>query len=114
MSVDARGSFIIQVFLLHCAPRTAHVELSDFHRTFFLFNGRQGHDYSRVFADLPLISLASEMSGDAHRFYGVDPARGCLIVTRPDQVVDYIDEMKDTDDLEHYFDGFLISMKREF
>ena len=113
MSVDARGSSIIQVFLLHCAPRTAHVELSDFHRTFFPFNGRQGHDYSRVFADLPPISAASEVSGDAHRFYGVDPARGCLIVTRPDQVVGYIGEMEDTDGLEHYFDGFLIPVKRE-
>ncbi len=108
VSVNARGSSIIQVFLLHCAPRTAQVELSDFHQTLFPFDGRQGHDYSRVFMDLSPASAASEVSGDAHRFYGVDPARGCLVVTRPDQVVGYVGELEDVDGLKQYFDGFLI------
>ena len=112
MCVDAQGSPIIQVFLLHCAPRTAHIELSDFHQTFFPFDGRQGHDYSRVFMDLSPMSAANEVAGDAHRFYGVDSSRGCLVVTRPDQVVGYIGELEDTDDLKQYFDGFLVRKNR--
>ncbi len=111
--VDARVSSIIQVFLLHCAPRTAHIELSDFHQTFFPFDVRQGHDYSRVFVDLSPMSAASEVPGDAHRFYGIDPARGCLVVTRPDQVVGYIGELEDTDGLKRYFDGFMVQENRE-
>lgn len=113
VSVNARGPSVIQVFLLHCAPRTAQVELSDFHQTFFPFNTRQGHDYSRVFMDLSPASDASEVFGNAHRFYGVDPARGSLVVTRPDQVVGYIGELDDVDGLKKYFDGFLIPEKRE-
>lgn len=100
---------IIQVYLVHCAPRTAQIELSDFHKTFFPFDERLGHDYSRVFMDLSPSTAATEVAGDAHRFYGVDPAKGCMVVTRPDQVVGYIGEMGDVEGLKGYFDGFLMA-----
>ena len=95
----------IQILLLHSADRD-HLELSDFHSTFFPFDEDYGHNYDIIYADAP--AHKDKAAGDAHKFYGVDPTRGCVVVTRPDQYVGYIGAMEDLEDLGRYFDGVLV------
>ena len=92
------GAYPIELLILHSADRNK-VALSDFHSTFFPFNEDEGYDYGRIFADA---------SGAAHEFFGVDPAKGCFVVTRPDQHVGFIGALEDLDDVTKYLDGILL------
>ena len=109
ISTHTQESYRVQVILIHCAPKAAHIEMSDFHGTFFPFDEQQGYDYDRIYGDVLAESPGGKMSGDAHKYDGIDPVKGCMVATRPDQYVGWIGDLEDVDDLERYFDGCLNS-----
>ena len=87
----------IDLLLLHSANEH-QVELSHFHSTFFPLREDGGYDHTRLYLDA---------SGAGHAFYGVDAAKGCLVVLRPDQHVGYIGELEDLEDVTRYLDNIL-------
>ncbi|UKZ76347.1 hypothetical protein TrVFT333_004049 [Trichoderma virens FT-333] len=60
---------IVDVLLVHSAPRDKIEMLQDLHEVFHPFDKKLGWDYGKVFAD---------SQGSAHEHYGVDPERGPL------------------------------------
>lgn len=94
----------IELLTLHSAPRTK-IELLDLHEIFHPFDPKKGWDYEKVFVDD--VSY-HEGNGEAYKQYGVDPGKGCVVITRPDQYVGWIGELEDTHDMDCYFSQILI------
>lgn len=65
--------------------------------------GRYGLcDYEKMFC-------ADEKNGDVFTMRGVDRARGCMVVVRPDQYVAHVLPLGAHDELAAFFDGFMLS-----
>ena len=96
---------VVEVLTIHSAPRTETELLRDFPPVLHPFDEHVGWDYSKVYVDD--ISY-HEGYGDAYKNYGVDRERGCVVAVRPDQYVGWIGELEDFDELEKYFEGFLV------
>lgn len=65
-----------------------------------------GWDYSRVLVDMarPYDRYAD---GKAYEAWGVDRARGAVVVLRPDMHIGWLGDLEDFDALEGYFSGLL-------
>jgi len=94
---------LVEILTIHSAPREA-VELADFPELLHPFHAALGWDYDKIFVDG---ESYYEAHGEAYQRLGVDKQRGCVVVTRPDQHVGWIGELKDTSQLGAYFEGFL-------
>ncbi|KAI8938376.1 hypothetical protein NX059_004271 [Plenodomus lindquistii] len=97
----------IAVLTLHSAKRTEVELLRDFPDVLHPFDAKTGWDYDAVYVDD--VSY-HEGYGDAYTNYGVNRAEGCVVVTRPDQHVGYIDTLDAAglDGVEAYFKGILV------
>ena len=96
------GTYPIELLLIHSAEvrhDVEHVEMADFHSTFFPFVEDEGHEYYIIQADA---------NGAAHGFFGIDNTKGCLVLLRPDQHVGYIGELDDLEEATHYLDRILL------
>lgn len=98
----------VAVLTVHSSKRTEVELLRDFPDVLHPFDAKLGWDYDSVYVDD--VSY-HEGFGDAYNGYGVDKEKGCVVVTRPDQYVGYIDTVDEEGftGLEVYFKGILMS-----
>ncbi|KAL1875956.1 hypothetical protein VTK73DRAFT_9667 [Phialemonium thermophilum] len=75
---------IIDVLLVHSAPRQEIELLKDLHSTYHPFDSKLGWEYDKVFVDGPSYH---EGDGQAYKKYGVDPQHGAVVLVRPDGYV---------------------------
>lgn len=77
----AKQPSIIDVLLVHSAPREEIELLRDLHETYHPFDPKLGWEYNKVFVD----GLSyHEGHGEAYAKYGVDRQEGAVVVVRPD------------------------------
>lgn len=95
---------VIQPLTLHAAPRE-QVDIFSFPEVLRPFHPARGWEYNQIFVDAPSYH---EGFGDAYSNYGVDTAKGAVVVTRPDQHVGYVGGLEDVDEVERYFGNILI------
>ncbi|RYP15618.1 hypothetical protein DL765_005597 [Monosporascus sp. GIB2] len=101
---DAAIDSVIEVLTIHSSKRVDTELLRDFPAVLHPFDEHTGWDYSKVFVD---DMSYHEGFAEAYDKYGVDRARGCVVVVRPDQYVAWIGELEDIEELESYFKGCL-------
>jgi len=90
--------------MIYCAPRQ-DTELLDLHEIFHPFDEKLEWDYDNVFID----SLSyHERYGKALMNYGVDEGRGCLVIARPDQYVEWVGDLENVQNMGRYFSRILI------
>ncbi|KAF1830047.1 hypothetical protein BDW02DRAFT_573430 [Decorospora gaudefroyi] len=98
----------VEVLTLHSSKRTEVELLRDFPDVLHPLDAKTGWDYNSVYVD-----DVSYHEGyvDAYAGYGVDRETGCVVVTRPDQYVGYIDTLDKEGfrGVEAYFRGILVS-----
>ncbi|RYO92707.1 hypothetical protein DL764_008098 [Monosporascus ibericus] len=102
---DAAIDSVIEVLTIHSSRRVDTELLREFPAVLHPFDEHTGWDYSKVFVD---DMSYHEGFAEAYDKYGVDRARGCVVVVRPDQHVAWIGELEDFDELESYFKGCLV------
>ncbi|CAK7206201.1 hypothetical protein SEUCBS139899_008987 [Sporothrix eucalyptigena] len=102
-----RYDSVIEVLTVHSAHRTDYTVL-DFPEVLRPFHEVDGWDYNKIFVD---DESYHEGHGDAYKNYGIDPAKGAVIVIRPDQYVSYVGPVADYDSLDRFFSGFMIEQK---
>jgi len=105
--LDRYAKAAVQVLTIHAAERTA-VDVFSFPEMLRPFDAATGWSYDCIFADAPSYH---EGFGDAYGKYGVDRARGCVVVARPDQYVGYIGELEDVGEVEAYFESILLPVE---
>lgn len=49
-----------------------------------------------------------EGHGHAYENYGVDKETGCVVIVRPDGYVGHLGTLDDVEDIDAYFDGFMV------
>lgn len=98
----------IDILTLHSSKRTDVELLRDFPDVLHPFDAKTGWDYNSVYVD---DAAYHEESGEAYSGYGVNRETGCVVVTRPDQYVGYIDVCDEEGfvGVEAYFNGILAS-----
>ncbi|KAA8622825.1 UbiH 2-polyprenyl-6-methoxyphenol hydroxylase [Pyrenophora tritici-repentis] len=97
----------IEVLTLHSSKRIDVELLKDFPEVLHPFDARTGWDYDKVYVD---DEAYHEGFGDAYGGYGVGRETGCVVVTRPDQYVGFIDGVDEegAKGVEGYFEGILV------
>lgn len=95
---------IAHLLTIHSAPREL-VEIHDFPPLLIPYDKELGYDFNGIFVDG---ESYYEGHGHAYEGYGIDPAKGCVVVVRPDQHVAWIDELDDVQELEAYFTRILV------
>lgn len=98
---------IVDVLLVHSAPRDKIELLRDLHDVFHPFDKRLGWDYGKVFVDG---QAHHQGHGRAYELYGVDPNKGAIVAVRPDGYIGLVTELEAEDDwrrLQTWFDGLL-------
>ena len=69
--------------------------------------GRLGlQDHEKVFC------LDHKGVGDIYAMRGIDRAKGCMIVVRPDQYIAHVLPLTARDELSAFFGGFLLTQDR--
>ncbi|KAK8050271.1 phenol hydroxylase [Apiospora phragmitis] len=101
-----RAPSVVDVLLVHRAPRAAVELLRDLHDVYHPFDAKLGWDYDKVFADG---ESYHEGHGRAYEGYGVDPERGAVVVVRPDGYVGLVTELGEESwgEIEKYFEEVL-------
>lgn len=97
------GYHVADILTIHSASRQ-QVEYLDFPELLRPFDEELGWDYDRIFVDG---ASYHEGHGNAYEGYGVDTAKGCVVVVRPDQHTAWIGGLDDVDSLETFFANFL-------
>ncbi|KAI0123613.1 FAD binding domain-containing protein [Xylariales sp. AK1849] len=97
---------IIDVLLIHNAPRGDVDIIRDLHEVYHPFDAKLGWDYDRVFVDE---ESYHEGHGEAYQGYGVDKERGALVVVRPDGYVGLVTGLQHEDwvEVSKWFKGVL-------
>ena len=95
---------LVEVLTVHSSDRTI-CSVHDWPEIFHPFSEEFGWDYWKIFVD---DESYHEGHGNAYQRYGIDPARGCAIIVRPDQYVSWIGELEDTKLMDAFFSNFLI------
>ncbi|KAK7951034.1 phenol 2-monooxygenase [Apiospora aurea] len=85
-----RPPSVVDVLLVHRAPRGEVELLRDLHDVYHPFDAKLGWDYDKVFADG---ESYHEGHGRAYEGYGVDPDKGAVVVVRPDGYVGLVTEL---------------------
>jgi len=101
---------VIDVLLVHCAPRASIEPLRDLHDVYQPFDEEFGYDYDKVFVDE--VSYGG-VDGKAYENYGVSKERGCVVIVRPDQYVSDICHLEDEKEIEGFFGGILVPQGKE-
>lgn len=94
---------VIEILTIHSGPRT-EIELHDFPEIFRPWSKREGWDYWKIYVDAPSYH---EGFGEAYKNYGVDAAKGCAVILRPDQYVSWLGNLEDVQEMDHFFSGFM-------
>ncbi|KAK6201924.1 hypothetical protein LQW54_009238 [Pestalotiopsis sp. IQ-011] len=96
---------IVEILTIHSAKRHSVELLRDLPDVLHPFSRAAGWSYHQVYCDD--VSVYGGF-GDAYARYGVDKERGCVVAVRPDQIVAWVGELEDFDDLRAYFEGCLV------
>lgn len=99
---------IVEILTIHSARRHSVELLRDFPEILHPFSRATGWAYHQVYCDDVSVYWGF---GDAYARYGVDKERGCVVAVRPDQIVAWVGELEDFDDLQAYFEGCLVLEK---
>ncbi|POR38438.1 Phenol 2-monooxygenase [Tolypocladium paradoxum] len=103
----ARDSSVVDVLLVHVAPREAVELLTDLHDVYHPFDNKLGWDYDKTFADGPSYH---EGHGRTYEAYGVDvDGAGAAVVVRPDGYIGLVASLDDEgrDKMGRWFDAVL-------
>jgi len=97
---------VIDVLLVHSAPRESVELLRDLDDAYHPFDARLGWEYGKVFVDAPSYH---EGDGRAYEKYGVDRDEGAVVVVRPDGYVGLVTSVGEDgwDEVQKWFDGVL-------
>lgn len=101
---------IVDVLLVHAAPREKIELLQDLHQVYHPFDKKLGWDYSKVFADG---HSHHEGHGRAYEQFGIDPARGAVVAVRPDGYIGLVTALQGEEgwkQLQAWFGGLLRSV----
>jgi len=102
------GADIDSVIDVRAIFQQTHCELSPMqaHKLLVPAKGRYGlRDYEKLFC-------ADARSGDVFDLRGIDRARGCMVVVRPDQYVAHVLPLAAHEELAAFFQGFMIDQNR--
>ncbi|EXJ73045.1 uncharacterized protein A1O5_04194 [Cladophialophora psammophila CBS 110553] len=105
----ARYDSVIEVLSVHSAKRQ-EVTIFDFPEVFRPWDDGDGWDYWKIHVDD--VSY-HEGYGDAYRNYGIDRARGCALILRPDQYVSWVGDMDDYESMDKFFSGFMVEQPQQ-
>ena len=94
---------VIECLAVHSSPRK-EVTIFDFPTVFRPFTQAEGWDYNKIYVD---DESYHEGHGEAYKNYGVDKAKGCAVIVRPDQYVSWVGEVDDYDEMSRFFEGFM-------
>lgn len=103
----ARDPSVVDVLLVHAAPREAVELLTDLHDVYHPFDEKLGWDYDKTFADGPSYH---EGHGRAYEAYGVDAdGAGAAVVVRPDGYIGLVASLDEggRDKMGRWFDAVL-------
>jgi phenol 2-monooxygenase (NADPH) len=100
----ATNPSIIDVLLVHSAPREEVELIRDLHEAYHPFDENLGWEYDRVFVDG---ESYHEGHGRAYEGYGIDAERGAVVVVRPDGYVGLVVGLEDYEEIARWFDGVL-------
>jgi hypothetical protein len=97
----------IEILTCHASKRMDVELLRDFPEVLHPFDEKTGWDYDSVYVDDESYHEGFE---DAYKNYGVSRESGCVVVTRPDQYVGYIDSLDEEGfgGVEAYFNGVFV------
>lgn len=95
---------VVDVLLVHTAKRADVDILRDLHEVYHPFDSKLGWDYDKVFVDE---ESYHEGHGKAYEGYGVDPAKGAVVVVRPDGYVGLVTGLENWAEVEKWFAGVL-------
>ncbi|KZL72059.1 fad binding domain-containing protein [Colletotrichum incanum] len=95
---------IVEVLLVHTAPRDEVDMLRDLHETYHPFDSKLGWDYDKIFADGETMY---EEPQKAYEKYGVDPGKGAVVGLRPDGYVGLVTSLDHggQEEIQNWFDG---------
>ncbi|KAL0939545.1 FAD binding domain protein [Colletotrichum truncatum] len=95
---------IVDVLLVHSAPRDQIELLRDVHEMYHPFDSKLGWDYDKVFVDGETFY---EEPQHAYEKYGVDPAKGAVVGLRPDGYVGLVVPLghDGVQEIQSWFDG---------
>ncbi|GJC91669.1 FAD binding domain-containing protein [Colletotrichum higginsianum] len=99
-----RDPSVVDVLLVHSAPRDEVEVLRDVHEAYHPFDSKLGWDYDKVFVDGETYYEEPQM---AYEKYGVDRARGAVVGLRPDGYVGLVTSLDHggQDEVQKWFDG---------
>ncbi|GKT55658.1 FAD binding domain protein [Colletotrichum tofieldiae] len=99
---------IVDVLLVHTAPRDGVDMLRDLHETYHPFDSKLGWDYDKVFADGETMY---EEPQKAYEKYGVDRGKGAVVGLRPDGYVGLVTSLDHggQEEIRNWFDGIFQS-----
>ena len=102
----AKDPSVVDVLLVHAAPREKVELLRDLDEAYRPFDERLGWDYGKVFVDGP---SWHEGDGEAYKKYGVDKKTGAVILVRPDGYVGLVTGLGEDgwSELRKWFEGVL-------
>ncbi|PNP44568.1 hypothetical protein TGAMA5MH_03698 [Trichoderma gamsii] len=101
---------IVDVLLVHAAPREKIELLQDLHQVYHPFDKKLGWDYGKVFVDG---QTHHEGHGRAYEQFGIDPARGAVVAVRPDGYIGLVTALQGEEgwkQLQTWFGGLLRSV----
>ncbi|WYZ34231.1 hypothetical protein EsH8_I_000507 [Colletotrichum jinshuiense] len=95
---------VVDVLLVHSAPREQVEMLRDVHEAYHPFDGKLGWDYDKIFVDGETLYEQPER---AYEKYGVDRARGAVVGLRPDGYVGLVTSLshEGIQEIQSWFDG---------
>ncbi|KAL1644193.1 hypothetical protein SLS58_004473 [Diplodia intermedia] len=96
---------LVDVMAVHCGVRDA-VELFDFPEALRPVDAERGVDYYKIWVD-ERSETDGDRDGEAYAKWGVDRARGAVLVMRPDQCIGWYGDLEDVEEMESYLEGVL-------
>ncbi|KAJ5950442.1 uncharacterized protein N7479_008855 [Penicillium vulpinum] len=106
LEIAGRFQCPIDVLTVHSSP-WKDVEFFDFPEVLRPFDPVKGWAYDKIWCDEACI-FDRYCDGTAYEKWGVDRARGALVVVRPDQYIGWVGELEDLEELTQYLDGILV------
>ncbi|OLN94309.1 Phenol 2-monooxygenase 4 [Colletotrichum chlorophyti] len=104
-----RDPSVVDVLLVHSAPRHEVEMLSDLHETYHPFDSKLGWDYDKIFADGETFY---EEPARAYEKYGVDRGKGAVVGLRPDGYVGLVTSVGQDGqgEIQKWFEGIFQSI----
>lgn len=100
---DSTLQSIFTTMAIHTAKRH-DINLLDLPEILLDFDDERGWNYNRVFAD------ENGRLGTYEKFH-IDAAKGAVVVMRPDQHVGYVGGLDSGENVQKYFEGFMIEQR---